>query len=128
MKWNFGDNRFSCVIISLIIAIPSLAYTFYLPALPAMAKSLGISPSVAKLSMTFLMTTAMASLLVIGPLSDRYGRKPVLITGLFINILACLLLESNGLIVDAVDWQRGSGRRVGYLFCRSLSHDQRRTG
>ncbi|KEQ18604.1 MFS transporter [Endozoicomonas numazuensis] len=93
MKWNFGDNRFSCVVVSLIIAIPSLAYTFYLPALPAMAKSLGFSPSVAKLSMTFLMMTAMASLLVIGPLSDRYGRKPVLIIGLLINIVACLILS-----------------------------------
>ncbi|WP_062268980.1 MFS transporter [Endozoicomonas arenosclerae] len=93
MKWNFGDNQLSCVVVSLIIAIPSLAYTFYLPALPGMAKTLGIPPSVAKLSMTFLMMTAMASLLVIGPLSDRYGRKPILITGLFINVVACLILS-----------------------------------
>ena len=93
MKWYFGDNLRSCLCISAIIAIPSLAYTFYLPALPGMAKSLGVSPSMAKLSMTFLMVTAMVSLLVVGPLSDRFGRKPVLLVGLVVNIIACLALS-----------------------------------
>jgi MFS transporter, DHA1 family, multidrug resistance protein len=65
----------------LVTGISPLATDAYLPALPALQRSLGTSAAVAQLSLTaFLVGLALGQLLV-GPVSDASGRRPVLLCG-----------------------------------------------
>lgn len=62
----------------------------YLPSLPAMTEYFGTSYAVMQLTLTgYLALTAVAQLFV-GPLSDRYGRRPVLLAAMAIFILASI--------------------------------------
>lgn len=65
------------------------AITLYLPAFPKIAMDLHISPLAVKTSITLFLLGFGASQLIYSPLSDRYGRKPVLLCGLAIFCLAC---------------------------------------
>src|SRR5690349_11183905 len=65
----------------LVTGISPLATDAYLPALPALQRSLDTSAAVAQLSLTaFLVGLALGQLLV-GPVSDASGRRPVLVLG-----------------------------------------------
>src|SRR5690349_6676833 len=65
----------------LVTGISPLATDAYLPALPALQRSLDTSAAVAQLSLTaFLVGLALGQLLI-GPVSDATGRRPVLVLG-----------------------------------------------
>ena len=64
-------------LLALLLGAQPVATDLYLPALPALAKELG-NPS---LTMTLMMLCFGIAQLVWGPLSDRFGRRPVLIIG-----------------------------------------------
>ncbi|MCO6186344.1 multidrug effflux MFS transporter [Rhizobium sp. L1K21] len=68
----------------------ALATNMHLPALSSMADWFGASYATMQLSVSaFLGATAVVQL-IIGPLSDRYGRRPVYLTSLIILIVASL--------------------------------------
>lgn len=72
------------LVLGMLIAIGPLAIDMYLPALPAMADSLGVSVERIEVSVSvYLFGTAFGQLLG-GPLSDRFGRKPVATGGLLL--------------------------------------------
>ena len=75
------------VLITLLSAFVPLSTDLYLPALPTMSKSL--QAPVAEINFTLSAFFVMYSLgmLIWGPLSDRYGRKPILLTGLVIYVV-----------------------------------------
>lgn len=67
-----------------------LATDMYLPAFAAIQQDLGVAPAAVSASLSlFLAGFALAQLLW-GPLSDSYGRRPVLLVGLAIFALASL--------------------------------------
>jgi len=73
------------VIIALLMAVVSLSIDNLLPAFDDIHKSLHIADiNQVQLIITVYMTFFAVMQLVYGPLSDRYGRKPVLLSGLFI--------------------------------------------
>lgn len=71
--------------LALLVAVTmtgTVALHILIPALPAVARDLGASPATVQLTITaYLMGLAIGQL-VYGPLSDRFGRRPVLIVGL----------------------------------------------
>ena len=67
-----------------------LALTIYLPAVPVMAQELGLSLGQVQLVIpAYLISFAMMQL-VAGPLSDAFGRRPVILSGLALFLLASL--------------------------------------
>jgi MFS transporter, DHA1 family, multidrug resistance protein len=64
-------------LLALLLGAQPVATDLYLPALPALAKELG-NPS---LTMTLMMLCFGIAQLFWGPLSDRFGRRPILIIG-----------------------------------------------
>jgi DHA1 family bicyclomycin/chloramphenicol resistance-like MFS transporter len=67
-----------------------LALTIYLPAVPVMAQELGLSLGQVQLVIpAYLIAFAMMQL-VAGPLSDAFGRRPVILSGLALFLLASL--------------------------------------
>lgn len=71
-----------------LMAITALSIDIMLPALPAIGKALGVaSENDRQLVVIVYMIGFSFGQLFYGPLSDRYGRKPVLMTGLAIFVL-----------------------------------------
>ena len=66
------------------------AITLYLPAFPKIAADLQINPLAVKTSITIFLLGYGFSQFIYGPLSDRYGRKPVLLAGLAIFGIGCM--------------------------------------
>jgi DHA1 family bicyclomycin/chloramphenicol resistance-like MFS transporter len=67
--------------LALIVGVSPFATDMYIPALPAIARDLGTTPSAVQLSLTaFLVAFAVGQLLV-GPVSDGIGRRPMLVVG-----------------------------------------------
>ena len=70
------------------MAVSQLSTSIYLPSMPAMTAEFATDPATMQLTFTCYMIGAAFSQLVIGPLSDRFGRRPVLLVGLVIYIVA----------------------------------------
>jgi len=88
----FGDKGTPPVLITLILitSIAVLTMSGFLASLPSMAAEFGTSYKFMQIAISgYLAMTAILQL-IIGPLSDRYGRRPVIIGGLVIFILASL--------------------------------------
>ena len=69
------------VALALTGAIGPFATDTYLPALPLIVDEFGVSPSTVQLTLTAFMISLALGQLVIGPLSDRTGRRTLLILG-----------------------------------------------
>lgn len=68
-----------------------ISMDLYLPALPALTRELGAATSVAQLTVTACLTGLAAGQLLAGPLSDRYGRRIVLVIGIVAYTATSLL-------------------------------------
>ena len=81
-----------------------LSTDLYLASLPGMATDFGVSPAAVQQTLSLFVFGFGTAQLVSGPLSDRYGRRPVLIGGLalyFVSGLACALAPSLGWLIAA---------------------------
>ena len=59
----------------------------FLPSLPLIQSDLGVSAATAQLVLSLSMVAISFSMLVYGPLSDRFGRRPLLILGLVLFLV-----------------------------------------
>lgn len=74
--------------LGLIAATPPLATDMYLPAIPRIAVQWHADQSTVNLSLVLWFVAYSFTLLVWGSLSDRYGRRPILLTGLTTFVIA----------------------------------------
>lgn len=72
--------------------LASLAMDIYLPVVPAMPAILGTTPAVVQLTLSLYMIVLGLGQIVFGPISDRIGRRPVLISGALLFAAASFLL------------------------------------
>ncbi len=97
----------------------------YLPALPALKADLGGSMASAQLTLSALMLSFGLAQLFVGPLADRYGRRPVLLTGLLIYALATsasIVAPSMNLLIACRAWQ-GVGLAAAVVCARAMVRD-----
>ena len=96
-----------------------------LPALPVMQETFAISNDVAQLTLSLSMLAIALGTLFYGPLSDKYGRKPVMLLGLcitFLGSIACLF-------ADTIEWLilgrfvQAFGGAVGMVLARAIVRD-----
>jgi len=92
------------LLLAFLAAIGPLSVDTYLPSLPPIARELGITSAMSQQSVTsFFFGIAFGQLLA-GPLSDRYGRKPVLLGGFglyFLATIGCAVASSGHSLVLA---------------------------
>ena len=72
--------------------LASLAMDIYLPVVPAMPAILGATPDVVQLTLSLYMIVLGLGQIVFGPISDRIGRRPVLLGGAVLFAAASFLL------------------------------------
>lgn len=84
---HLGDKGLLGLIAFLSAFIP-LSTDLYLPALPHMAENFHVAASLVNLTLTLFFIFYAVATLFWGPLSDKYGRRPILLTGLILYISA----------------------------------------
>lgn len=76
------------VLLGAVIAIPPYSIDTSLPALPAMAAAFGVGSGAVQITLSAVMLGSAMGQLVVGPLSDRFGRRPVLLAALAVFTLS----------------------------------------
>lgn len=87
--------------LALLIAVTmcgTVALHIFIPALPAVGRDLGASPTTVQLTITMYLVGLAVGQLVYGPLSDRIGRRPMLIGSLCLYLVGFLLAIPAGTI------------------------------
>ncbi|MDC8760870.1 multidrug effflux MFS transporter [Janthinobacterium fluminis] len=111
-------------ILLLVVCLPRISIDIYLPSLPAMADALRAPYAQMQLTLTMYMAGSALSMLLCGPLADRYGRRPVLLAGGALYLLAsavCAGATSAPVIIAARLFQAlggCSGTLIGRVMVR----------
>jgi MFS transporter, DHA1 family, multidrug resistance protein len=79
------------LLLGALVAIAPLAMDIYLPSMPAMSRALAATPEEVQLTLSVYMFGWGAAQLIVGPLSDRFGRRPTLSIGLVLFTLATIV-------------------------------------
>ena len=90
-------SRLFIVLLGVLTAMTALSVDISLPALPALTQDLHVGADRAQLTISVFLFGFAGAQLLVGPASDRFGRKPLLLVGLFCYALAgfgCALSQS----------------------------------
>lgn len=87
---NLPSPGWQVAALALLLGLQPICTDLYLPALPALRAELGAPMSATQLTLSALMLAFGLGQLLLGPLSDRYGRRPVLLGGLALFVAAAL--------------------------------------
>ena len=112
-------------LLAAVTATGPLAMQIFLPALPAVQADLDVTSGTVQLTLSLSMVAIALSTLVYGPLSDRYGRRPVLLAGLLLFLVGTAIC---GLAPDITTLILGrivqaAGGAAGMVLARAVVRD-----
>jgi DHA1 family bicyclomycin/chloramphenicol resistance-like MFS transporter len=113
------------VLLTALVALGPISTDLYLPSLPGMARDLKATVPEVQLTLSLFLAGLALGQLVYGPLSDRFGRRPVLLAGVvlyFIASLACVVAPSMTVLVVA-RFIQALGACAGPVLCRAVVRD-----
>lgn len=130
MSWHWRTGpaatpRNFIVILGLLSAFGPLSMDLYLPSLPSLIADLGTSDAMGQATMSASMLGLAMGQLILGPMSDRYGRRWPLIGGVAAFALlsfACALAPTIEALV-AIRLLQGLGGSAGVVICRAIVRD-----
>ncbi|MCQ4162717.1 multidrug effflux MFS transporter [Roseomonas sp. GC11] len=114
------------LLLGALAALPPLSIDMGLPGFPALEAELGASPSEAAQTLSLFLLGFATGPLLLGPASDRFGRRPVLLAGLVVYLLgglACTLAGSTPLLLAGRLVQgigAGAGATLPFAILRDL--------
>lgn len=106
-------------------AFAPISLDLYLPAFPSIGASLGVTAGDVQLTFSACLAGLGLGQLVYGPLSDRYGRKPPLLAGLVLFVVASVLcaLAPSLATLTALRLLQGLGGCAGIVIARAVVRD-----
>src|SRR3984893_11477480 len=118
----------SRIMLLLLVAMTGVApISLYLlvPALPQLATTFGRDISIAQMTVSLYMVGIACSQIIMGPLSDKFGRRPVLLAGLALMVaasVACIFAETLPQLIAARFFQ-ALGGATGRVVRRAIIRD-----
>jgi MFS transporter, DHA1 family, multidrug resistance protein len=112
------------MLVALSAASP-FAMNAMLPALPQITASFNTSYAIAQLALTLSLMSFGAAQLVLGPLADRYGRRPVMLAGFSLFVAGSLATA----LAPGIWWMiagrilQSAGGAAGLVLSRTIAHD-----
>lgn len=113
------------IVLASVTATGPFAMQSFLPALPAIVRTFEVTPGVAQLTLSLSLIAIALATLVFGPLSDRFGRRPVLFAGLItflVGSIACSVAHTIELLILGRLVQ-GAGGAAGMVLARAIARD-----
>src|SRR4051794_15988451 len=123
-----GGVATSKVMLLMLVAMTGVApISLYMlvPALPVIATTFGRDISVAQMTVSLYMVGIACSQIIMGPLSDRFGRRPVLLAGLGLMVAAsigCIFAETLPQLI-AARFLQALGGATGMVVSRAIIRD-----
>ncbi|WP_431097163.1 multidrug effflux MFS transporter [Polaromonas aquatica] len=113
------------LVLSMLLGIQPVTTDLYLPALPALTEGFGAPMSQAQLTLSALLLAFGTSQLIWGPLSDRFGRRPILLWGLCAYTLASVgsTLASSMELLIAWRIVQGAAMGAAVMCARAIVRD-----
>jgi DHA1 family bicyclomycin/chloramphenicol resistance-like MFS transporter len=99
---NFFGDRSIVAMLALLSAFPPLSTDLYLPALPHVAEALHTNQTLVNLTLSLFLVFFALGILIWGPVSEKCGRKPILLTGLVLYTLGsagCALSSNAAMLI-----------------------------
>ncbi|MFJ6697500.1 Bcr/CflA family multidrug efflux MFS transporter [Streptomyces sp. NPDC091272] len=108
-----------------LTAMPPLSMDMYLPALPEVTKALGAPAATVQLTLTACLAGMALGQLVVGPLSDKLGRRRPLLFGMVVYVLATAIcaLAPNAELLIAFRLLQGLAGAAGIVIARAVVRD-----
>lgn len=113
------------VLLAATSALGPASMQILLPALPVIKETFEVSTEVAQLTLSLSMLAIALGTLFYGPLSDKYGRKPVMLLGLSITLIGsifCFLANTIELLILG-RFVQAFGGAVGLVLARAIVRD-----
>ncbi|ARZ02743.1 multidrug resistance protein D [Yersinia ruckeri] len=119
------ENFHLLLMLIILVAVGQMAQTIYVPVIADIAKDLAVRPGAVQRVMAAYLLTYGASQLIYGPLSDRIGRRPVILAGMTIFMLGALgaFLSNSLVMLVAASAVQGMGTGVAGVMARTMPRD-----
>ncbi|HGM5255998.1 TPA: multidrug efflux MFS transporter EmrD [Serratia marcescens] len=119
------ENFHLLVMLILLVAVGQMAQTIYVPVIADIAHDLSVRTGAVQRVMAAYLLTYGFSQLIYGPISDRIGRRPVILTGMMIFLVGALgaLLSTNLMMLVAASAIQGMGTGVAGVMARTMPRD-----
>ncbi|MFD4348045.1 multidrug effflux MFS transporter [Streptomyces coelicoflavus] len=113
------------LILGSLTATPPLAMDMYLPALPEVTRSLGAPAATVQLTLTACLAGMALGQIVVGPMSDKWGRRRPLLGGLAVYVVATALcaVAPNVELLVAFRLVQGLAGAAGIVIARAVVRD-----
>src|SRR3569833_2135576 len=122
---NIASSRVVLLLLVGMTGIAPISLYILVPALPVLATTFGSDISVAQMTVSLYMVGIALSQLIMGPLSDKFGRRPVLLGGLTLMVAAsigCIFAQTLPQLIAARFFQ-ALGGAAGMVVSRAIIRD-----
>jgi MFS transporter, DHA1 family, multidrug resistance protein len=122
---NSATSRTMLLLLVAMTGVAPISLYMLVPALPMLATTFGRDISVAQMTVSLYMVGIACSQIIMGPLSDRFGRRPVLLAGLGLMVAAsaaCIFAETLPQLI-AARFLQALGGATGMVVSRAIIRD-----
>jgi len=121
-----GLPAMTIVLLGVLTAVTPMAIDMYLPSLPAMSRDMGAPASAGQLTLASFFAGLAIGQLIYGPVSDRLGRRPPLLAGAVLYVLAsvgCAFAASMEILI-VLRFVQALGAAAAPLISRAVVADR----
>ena len=108
-----ATSRIMLLLLVAMTGVAPISLYMLVPALPVLATTFGRDISIAQMTVSLYMVGIACSQIIMGPLSDKFGRRPVLLAGLALMVAASIgcIFAADAAATDRRALPAGAGRR-----------------